>query len=51
MGFIQARILEWLSLPLPGDLPHPGIGPASFVSCLGSYFLTTEPPGKANEEK
>ena len=25
---LQARILEWLSFPSPGDLPNPGIKPA-----------------------
>ena len=30
MGFFQARILEWVQpYPLPGDLPDPGIEPAS----------------------
>ena len=28
----------------PGDLPHPGIKPVSFV--LAGRFFTTEPPGK-----
>ena len=34
--------------PLPGDLPDPGIEPASPVSpALASEFFTTEPPGKS----
>ena len=28
-GIFQARILEWLPFPLPGDLPDPGIEPGS----------------------
>ena len=40
----QARILEWVAFPSPGDLPDPGIKPAS--PALAGGFLTTEPPGK-----
>ena len=28
-GILQARILEWLPFPSPGDLPKPGIEPRS----------------------
>ena len=28
-GISQARRLEWLVFPFPGDLPDPGIKPAS----------------------
>ena len=28
-GIPQARILEWVAMPLPGDLPNPGIEPGS----------------------
>jgi len=28
-GISQARTLEWLPFPSPGDLPNPGIEPAS----------------------
>ena len=31
-GIFQARILEWLPFPTPGDLPNPGMEPASLVS-------------------
>ena len=24
-GILQARILDWVAMPLPGDLPDPGI--------------------------
>ena len=24
-GILQARILEWVAVPSPGDLPNPGI--------------------------
>ena len=36
-----------LPFPSPGDLPNPGIKPASPVApVLAGRFLTTEPPGK-----
>ena len=45
VGTVQARILEWVAMPSPpGDLPNPGIEPASPTSAGG--FFTTEPPGK-----
>ena len=28
-GILQAKILEWVPLPFPGDLPSPGIKPKS----------------------
>ena len=28
-GISQARILEWVPFPSPGDLPDPGIRPGS----------------------
>ena len=31
-GTRQARILEWVDIPPPEDLPHPGIKPASLTS-------------------
>ena len=44
MGILQARILEWVSCPPPGDLPNPGIEPRS--PTLQANSLMTEPPGK-----
>ena len=43
-GISQARVLEWLPFPSPGNLPDPGIKPIS--PALAGGFLTTEPPGK-----
>ena len=43
-GIFQARILQWVAMPLPGDLPNPGIEP-SFPALAGRFFFTTEPPG------
>ena len=45
-GIFQARILEWVAMPfwsgLPGDLPNPGIEPASLISlALAGGFFTT----------
>ena len=38
----QARILEWLPFPSPGDLPDPGIEPSSPESpALAGRFFTT----------
>ena len=28
-GIFQARVLEWVAFPSPGDLPDPGIEPGS----------------------
>ena len=47
LGISQARIVEWGTLPSPGDLLSPGIELVSFVSpALAGRFSTTEPPGK-----
>ena len=45
-GILQARILEWLPCPTPGDLPNPGIKPRS--PALQADSLPSEPPGKPN---
>jgi len=39
----QARILEWATMPSPGDLPYPGIKPASLVSpaLAGGFFINS----------
>ena len=45
-GILQARILEGLPCPPPGDLPNPGIEPVSLMSpALAGGFFTTEPVG------
>ena len=45
-GISQARILEQLPFPTPGDLPDPGIKSVSLVpSALADRFFTTVPPG------
>ena len=33
-GILQARILEWVPIPSPGDLPDPEIEPWSDFYCL-----------------
>ena len=43
-GILQARILEWVTFPSPGDLPDPGIKPGS--PALQADSLPSEPPGK-----
>ena len=41
-GIFQARILEWIACPPPGDRPDPGIKPPSLTSlALASGFFTT----------
>ena len=42
-GIFQARILEWLPCPRPGDFPNPGIEPSSLMSPVlaGKVFTTS----------
>ena len=44
MGFSRQEYWSGLPFPSPGDLPDPGIKPAS--PALAGRFFTTEPPGK-----
>ena len=44
-GIFQARILEWVAFPSPGDLPNPGTEPRSPTLQAGT--LPSEPPGKS----
>ena len=46
-GILQARILEWVAIPSPGDLPDPGIEPWS--PALQADSLPSELPGKSQE--
>ena len=49
-GILQARILEWLLFPPPGDLPNPGTEPESPVPpALQADSLPAEPLGKLSE--
>ena len=42
MGFSRQEYCSGLPWPPPGDLPNPGIKPASFMSsCIGREFFTT----------
>ena len=43
-GILQARILEWVAMPPPGDLPDPGIEPVPPALAAGSLPLV--PSGK-----
>ena len=45
-GILQARILEWVAIPSPEDLPKPGIEPRS--PTLQADSLQSEPPRKPN---
>ena len=45
-GVLQARVLERVPRPPPGDLPDPGVEPASLLSAPSAgRFLATAPPG------
>ena len=43
-GISQARIMKWVAITPPGDLPDPGIEPRS--PALQAYDLLFEPPGQ-----
>ena len=46
-GILEARILECIPCPSPGDFPDPGIEPLSLTSlALAGEFLTLVPPEK-----
>ena len=48
MGFSRQEHWNWLSFPLPGDLPNPGIKPASPASpALQEDSLPSEPLWKS----
>jgi len=41
-GILQVRILDWVAMPSPGDIPNPGIKSAtsfSYNSCFGKQVL------------
>ena len=42
-GILQASILEWVAMPSSGDLPDPGIEPASLMTpaLTGGFFTTS----------
>ena len=46
---LQARILEWVAIHPPGDLPNSRMEPSSLASpALAGALFTTEPPAKPN---
>jgi len=48
MGFSRQEYWSELPFPPPGELPNPGIEPASPVSpASADGFFTTEPPAKS----
>ena len=51
MGFPRLEYWGGLPFPTPGDLPDPGIEPASLVSPAqaGRFFITV-PPGKPQSQ-
>ena len=46
MGFSREEYWSGLLCPPPGDLPNPGMEPASPSPALAGGFFTTEPSGK-----
>ena len=46
-GILQERILEWVAISSPGDLPNPGTEPVSFLShaLTGGFFTTSSTCG------
>ena len=47
VGFSRQEYWDELLFPAPGDLPDPGIEPASLAApALADRFSTTTPPGK-----
>ena len=48
-GILQARILEWVAFPSPGDLPNPGIEPRS--PTLQPASLPAGPPEKPGVDR
>ena len=47
-GILQARILEWIACPSPGNRHDSGIKPVSLVSCIDRQVLYPRgPPGKS----
>ena len=48
-GILQARTLEWVAFPSPGDLPNPGTEPRSPALQVNS--LPAEPQGKPKHHK
>ena len=41
MGFSRQKYWSGLPFPPPGDLPDPGVEPASFTSCITGGLITT----------
>ena len=47
-GTLQARILEWVTISSPGDLPDPGVEPESSALQAGSLLLSTREAPKGS---
>ena len=51
MEFYRQEYWRAFPFPPPGNLPSPGIEPASLMSpALAGRFFTTSPPGKPQED-
>ena len=48
-GILQTRVLEWVAISYPGDLPDPGIESVSLMSlALAGGSFTTSTPWEVN---
>ena len=47
-GIFQATVLEWVTIPSPGDTPKPGT--ESVFPTLAGGFFTTEPNREAHDK-
>ena len=51
LGISQARILEWVAVSSSRGSSGPRVRTCiSFVSCIGRWVLTTEPPGRVQKK-
>ena len=50
-GLLQERILKWVAIPPPGNLPNPGIRPGSLITpALAARFFIASATGEAQKE-
>ena len=51
LGILQARILEWVTMPSSRGSSWPGnLSRVSYISCIAGKFFITEKPGKPTKE-
>ena len=52
-GIFQAKTLEWVACPPPGDLPKSGIelGSLNSPALAGGFFTTSRHPGSSQKTR